>query len=146
MLNLIAKHILVIAIALVPTASFAQAPDTLDVYGVWRTLPNDGLVRVSDCGDGTPCGTIIRVDPEAGLGEFDTENPDPALRRRTIVGLTLLSDFRRGRDSWRSGRIYDPQSGRSYRSFLKKLPDGRLQVQGCFGPFCQTQRWEPIRR
>ena len=142
MIRSLGIYFLIASSAFGSTSAIAQELSDLDVYGVWRTTPTDGHVRVDDCGDGTPCGVIIRVDPDAGLGEFDSKNPKPELRDNPIVGLTMLSGFEKGADRWRSGRIYDPQSGREYRSSLKRLPDGRLQVKGCFGPFCQTQRWD----
>ena len=67
--------------------------------------------------------------------------PDPALRKRRLLGLPILSGFTADGDMWR-GRIYDPKSGKTYKSQVRRKPDGSLEVKGCVGPFCQTQVWK----
>ena len=43
-----------------------------------------------------------------------------------------------------SGRIYDPKSGKTYRSVLER--DGAaLTVKGCIAIFCKTQTWTRAR-
>ncbi len=127
----------------------AFADPRFEVEGVWLTPDGDSKVEIYDCGDGTPCGRVVWIDPEA-LEAPDTpdtvtdrNNPDPELRSRPVVGLIMLSEFERGRSRWKSGRIYDPETGRTYGSRLKQLDDGRLEVKGCVGPICITQRWSP---
>jgi uncharacterized protein (DUF2147 family) len=74
----------------------------------------------------------------------DRNNPDPKLRNRPVEGLTILSGFTDAGSDWR-GRIYDPNSGKTYKSVLKREADGRLKVQGCIAFFCRTQRWTAAR-
>lgn len=125
----------------------AASADPHDVYGVWLTEAGTAKVEIADCGDGTPCGDIVWMDPaalRAGLTPetaVDENNPDEALRDRPVLGLTMLSAFERRRNDWRGGRIYDPEEGKSYGSRLKRLESGALQVKGCIGPICQTQTW-----
>ena len=38
------------------------------------------------------------------------------------------------------GQIYDPKSGKTYRSVVYKGKSGSLVVKGCIGPFCQAQQ------
>ena len=52
----------------------------------------------------------------------------------------MLSGFTDQGKDWR-GRIYDPRSGRSYKSILSREADGTLKVQGCIAFFCKTQVW-----
>ena len=99
------------------------------------------LRDIRDCGDGTPCGRIAWIDPASADTTTDTQNPDPALRGRPLVGLQLLSSFERGRNRWQAGTIYDPESGKTYKSRLRRRDDGMLEVQGCIAFICQTQRW-----
>jgi uncharacterized protein (DUF2147 family) len=75
----------------------------------------------------------------------DRNNPDPRLRGRPIVGLTILSGFGRSGNIWTGGRAYDPKAGRSYRSNLALNPDGSLKVTGCVLFICQSQRWTRAR-
>ena len=128
----------------------SAAADSLDVYGTWLTEAGTAHVEIGDCGDGTPCGDIVWMDPASmrpGLTPetaTDENNPDPERRADPVLGLTMLSDFEAKRRDWRGGQIYDPESGRTYGSRLKRLEDGRLQVKGCVGPICQTQVWSEV--
>ena len=139
------KTLSLIAISLGLTAG-AHA-DGKDVFGIWLTEAGSAKLEISDCGDGSPCGRVVWMDPAAmrpGLTPetaTDENNPDPALRDTPVLGLLMLSDFDARRRDWRGGKIYDPESGRTYGSRLKKLEDGTLQVKGCIGPICQTQVW-----
>ena len=130
----------VATLLLMPVTAHAAEPIT----GQWLTKEGKAIVTVAPCAAGV-CGRITKVlkpNPE-GHG-VDERNPNPALRNRPIVGLPILSNFVDGGRDWR-GRIYDPEAGKEYRSILKKLPDGNLQVQGCIAFFCQTQLWRPVR-
>lgn len=122
-------------LAAVPAS--AAAP----VAGTWRTADKDALVRVGDCGDSV-CGRVARflVSPPQGADQRDVNNPDPRLRNRKLLGLPVLNGFRRDGDLWR-GEIYDPKTGKSYRSVMRRLDADRLEVKGCIGPFCKTQVW-----
>ncbi len=137
------KSILSLALA----ASFAFPALALDVEGVWLTEAGSSKVEITDCGDGTPCGAIIWIDPASVLPEnegkilMDDNNPDASLRGQTLVGLQILHSFREGRNNWRRGKIYDPESGKTYGSGLRLNDDGTLNVKGCIGPLCQNQTW-----
>ncbi|NJR20288.1 MAG: DUF2147 domain-containing protein [Hyphomonadaceae bacterium] len=78
--------------------------------------------------------------------ELDTNNPNPALRTRPLIGLNILSGFTRQADnSYKGGTIYNPEDGRTYRSEFRLKPDGRLEVKGCVGPICRAQIWTAVR-
>ncbi|MEM1105966.1 MAG: DUF2147 domain-containing protein [Pseudomonadota bacterium] len=130
-------------------AAGAAHADGKDVFGIWLTQSQTAKLEITDCGDGTPCGRVVWIDP-ASLPEgltaetsLDVNNPDPAMQDRPVLGLMMLSGFEARRRDWRGGEIYDPEEGRTYGSRLKRLDDGTLEVKGCVGPFCQTQVWQP---
>ncbi len=108
--------------------------------GNWVTMGGQSVVRFGACGIGW-CGNIDRIlrhDPSS-TGR-DSNNPDPALRSRTIQGLRIVELTEANGDRWK-GTIYDPRSGRRYKAFVRRLPSNVLEVQGCLAFFCQTQRW-----
>ncbi|MGX7950967.1 DUF2147 domain-containing protein [Tsuneonella sp. HG249] len=111
------------------------------IDGLWITAEKTGQVRIGDCGS-TRCGRLAKflVVPPQGLDQRDTNNPDKSLRARKLLGLPILTGFKADGKVWR-GTIYDPKAGKSYRSILRRLDGGRLEVKGCIGPFCQTQIW-----
>lgn len=119
----------------------ATASD-LDVAGLWQTPDGSSVVQIMDCGDGTPCGVVVSVDPECGGMLADENNPEPDLRGRDMVGVTLLHGFSPRRGAWGSGAIYNPKDGRTYRAHLQLLSDEALSVSGCLGPICKKLIWE----
>lgn len=125
--------------------SIAPASAADAISGRWITEKRDAVVEIKTCGNAT-CGTIARflVAPPDGADQRDINNPEPRLRTRRLLGLPILTEFREDDDQWR-GRIYDPNSGRSYRSIVRRTGANTLEVRGCIGPFCQTQTWRRAR-
>ena len=115
----------------------------LDVYGVWLTDKENSKVEIADCGDSTPCGRIVWIDAPDADTLLDAENPDEALRARPLMELVILNGFEAKKDQWKKGTIYDPETGKSYGSKLRRLEDGTLEVKGCIGPLCQKRIWTP---
>ncbi|WOI53769.1 DUF2147 domain-containing protein [Parvularcula sp. LCG005] len=114
-----------------------------DVFGNWFTPRRDSVIEIYDCGDETPCGRVIwMIDDQTGE-TLDTQNRDPDLRDRSILGMVLLEDFEPHDKGWTNGDIYNPEDGRTYRAKLKRLDDGTLEVKGCMGPICKGQVWLP---
>lgn len=122
----------------------APASASVPIDGHWLVEDGTVVIAVGRCGAAT-CGRIerlVHIPPSAP--RTDVNNPDPALRGRPFVGLPVLSEFADAGDDWR-GRIYDPKSGRSYKSIVRRQPDGSLKVQGCISFICRTQHWQPVK-
>ncbi len=134
------RHLFPLALILAVTPALAApAP----VTGRWLTTEGKAIVEIAPCG-AQLCGRIAKVlKPRPGGPAIDSNNPDPAKRRQPIEGLSILTGFTAKDDRW-AGRIYDPESGRTYRSELV-AQGGTLKVKGCFGPFCRTQEWTRAR-
>jgi uncharacterized protein (DUF2147 family) len=118
----------------------AGPPAAADIAGPWITPERDSIMQFDPCGPGW-CGRIAKVlrrQPDAPL--TDIHNPDPALRAHPIEGLQLFTLTRFDGAAWR-GTVYDPRSGRVYKAFVRRKESGQLDIQGCFGPFCQTRTW-----
>ena len=131
-----------LALALALAAALAvPAAAAEPIAGRWITEDRDAQVTIGECGQ-SMCGRVSRflVAPPEGADQRDVNNPDQALRDRRLLGLPVLTGLVEDGDLWR-GRIYDPKSGKSYRSVVRRVSAGRLEVEGCIGPFCQTQVW-----
>lgn len=127
-------------------ASFAApvaAADSID--GRWVTEDKDGIVEIRKCG-ATHCGKIVRflITPPDGPDQRDIYNPNPKLKKRKLLGLPVLTNFKEEPTLWR-GTIYDPNTGKSYRSVIRRKSASTIEVKGCIGPFCQTQIWRRAR-
>lgn len=118
-------------------ASGAQA--AAPIAGRWLTEDGNAVIAVGPCGAVT-CGRVARIlVPVKGGPATDRNNPDQRLRDRPLDRLEVLSNFTDAGKDWR-GRIYDPKSGKSYKSIVSREATG-LKVQGCIMMFCQTQHW-----
>ena len=119
----------------------AHATDGKAVYGTWLTESGSAVVAITDCGNATPCGTIIRLTGTEDQGALDTANPDPDMAKKPLVGAPMLWGFKPKKKKWSSGKIYNAENGKTYKSKLELQDDGTLEVKGCVGPICQAQVW-----
>lgn len=126
----------------------AQAFASPAITGNWITAEKSAVIKVGQCVQGgqTICGRISRFvkAPAHGNDQRDDNNPDPKLRNRKLLGLSILTGFTRDGEVWR-GKIYDPNTGNTYRSVVRRKSADVLEVKGCIGPFCQTQIWQKAR-
>lgn len=127
-------------LSLLLLAGTAQAAEP--IAGRWVTENGKAVVAIGPCGAAT-CGRIARVLVATPGPATDRYNPDPARRGQPIQGLEILSGFSDKGADWR-GRIYDPESGKTYKSIVAREPGG-LKVQGCVMMFCRSQHWKPAR-
>jgi uncharacterized protein (DUF2147 family) len=121
-------------------AAPAQAADP--IAGRWITQEKDAVIAIKRCGKSL-CGTLERflILPSGGKDQRDVNNADPAKRERRLLGLPILMSLTPDKELWR-GEIYDPKSGRTYTSEVRRKGTGALEVKGCFGPLCRTQEWK----
>ncbi len=127
-------------LGLAVSAAPAYAADP--IAGRWVTQEKDAVIAIKRCGKSL-CGAIetFLVLPAGGKDQRDVNNADPAKRARRLLGLTILSGLTPDNDVWR-GEIYDPKTGRTYISEVRRKGTGALEVKGCFGPLCRTQEWK----
>jgi len=120
----------------------ANAKDVDELTGLWRTVRHGALVEIVDCGNATPCGLLASASEAAPKGTTnDIRNRNPALRERPLIGVPILWGFRRNNAGWKSGRIYNPEDGKTFRAKLRLLSKNELRVTGCLGPLCRSQIW-----
>lgn len=142
---MILAQLAVSAAVAVPTATRAAGADP--AFGLWLTPGGSAKVRVGPCA-GHPsdaCGILVWLRhgrDGAGAPVRDVANPDPRLRTRPLAGVALIGGFRRtGPGRWTDGHIYDPDTGKTYRSTMSVASDGTLDVAGCVLVICRSQTW-----
>ena len=139
---------LVVLIALV-AAPVARSETAGEPTGVWLTQAGDARVKVSKCGGGL-CAVIVwlkdPINAATGKPEVDDKNPNPALAKRPMIGLSLFSGMRPvGPNKW-SGQIYNADDGKSYESHISVSSPDTLRVEGCVGALCGGENWTRISR
>lgn len=139
----------IIALSAILAAPSARAQGAGEATGVWMTQAGDARVRVSKCGSGI-CGVIVGlkdpIDPATGKPQVDDKNPNPALRKRPMIGLSLFSGMQPSAPGKWSGQIYNADDGSSYASNVSVTGPNSLKVEGCVGALCGGENWTRVGR
>lgn len=129
-------------------AACAGAEGTLE--GCWISAADDGVIEIRRDEDDALRGRVVGVaeplfteGPREGEPLVDLNNPDVALRARSIAGIYVVEGLRRDGERWRDGRLYDPRSGRRFSARAWLDGDGLLRIRGYLGVhlFGVTLRW-----
>lgn len=137
------KYILFLILSFLNSNIFADD----NIFGYWLT--SGSIVEIENCNNQV-CGKIVTVFVEEGVDPesiLDENNKDKSLRKRTIIGIDLLSEFEiknKDQKTFKGGRIYDPRSGNSYKSNLYLNDNGILKVEGCLAFMCDGEEWQPL--
>jgi uncharacterized protein (DUF2147 family) len=137
------KAISLAALALLATTRVALADDP---SGVWRLDSGKVTVKVEQCG-AELCANIVGLKEPTykdGTPKIDRHNVDPALRKRPLMGLNVLSDMKpSGENSWK-GAIYNADDGKTYSATM--VLDGNvIKLKGCVaGIFCKTNTFTKV--
>lgn len=131
----------VIGVMLAASAAFAQ-----DVIGKWKLDDGTAIVEVYKSGDAFNGKIVWLEEPtdENGAPAKDKNNPDPALRKRELIGLNMLSGLKKtAENEYSGGKIYDPGNGKTYNCSMKV--EGKvLKVRGSLdkkGLIGRTMDW-----
>lgn len=113
------------------------------ILGQWTTKEGKSHVVISKCDAGL-CGKIVWLkEPNypadddkgmAGKPKVDRENPNPEFRKKSTIGLQVLSGFKTNHGNvWEDGTLYDPKNGKTYKSNLTLDDPKTLKVRGYIG-------------
>ncbi len=125
------------------TSLFAQNAD--GVKGTWLNETKDVKVEIYRSGD-KYAGKITWMknvyEADGKTVKKDIHNEDASLRNRTLINLNILTSFSFDDGEWTGGSLYDPRSGKTYKSKMK-LRDGNLEIRGYIGSpmFGKTTTW-----
>lgn len=117
--------------------------DETDIAGRWLSGDKSGWIEIRLI-DGNPVGTAAGATQPEVHPRVDKFNPDPALRERPLLGITILHGFAyEGDGVWKGGTIYDPNSGKTYKSTMTLVDQNTLKVRGYIGVslFGRSDTW-----
>ena len=128
----------------ISTISFGQN----QIIGKWLTQDKDGYVELYQL-KGKYFGKIVWIkspNNEKGKPKVDEKNPNPALRNTPVLGLVFLKDFvySASDKEWTNGTIYDPKSGKTYKSTVWLTDNNTLNVRGYWGFIYSTAVWTRV--
>ena len=117
-----------------------------DIIGIWLTGGKEpAKIQVYKLGEKFYGKIIWLKNPtEKRKQKLDINNPDKEKQKNPIVGLMMLKDFKfDGDDEWKGGDIYDPESGKTYNSYMYLKDKNTLKVRGYVGIslFGRTETW-----
>lgn len=128
-------------LAALPLAAVAQDSPT----GRWKTIDDEtgnvkSIVEISES-NGRLRGQVVEIlhsdrGPDPVCDKCKGENKD-----KPVKGMTILWDLERDGSEWKGGTILDPSNGKTYKSKLKLIDNGRLGVSGCVAFICREQVW-----
>ena len=107
-----------------------------DIIGNWLTTGKEpAKVQIYKSGEKF-YGKItwLKNPTDNGRQKVDINNPDKAKRNNPVIGLVILTGFKfNDYDEWRGGNIYDPESGKTYSSYLYLKDINTLKLRGYVG-------------
>ncbi len=124
-------------------AQSSQAPQGDAILGEWINAEQDAKFLIYKKDD----KYFGKITWGTGGDTKDSQNPDPKLRSKNLVGLTILKDFVfSGKNVWADGTIYDPKDGKTYSCKLTLKSARKLDVRGFVGVsmFGRTESWTKI--
>jgi uncharacterized protein (DUF2147 family) len=140
----VVSRLAVLAWAAAGLMALPGAAAASEATGVWRMENGRVTVRVAHCGSNL-CGTVVGLKKprdDKGRPRLDKENPNPALRRRPVVGLTILSNMKPQVDGYWTGTIYNRDDGNTYSSNMTLQNANTMRVKGCVASvFCSSMKF-----
>jgi len=132
--------IVIAAVLLTAATAFGAGPG--DIFGAWNTAGGDSKLELFKCGTKV-CGKIVwlkvpsyidPVDGPVGKTKVDWKNPNPAVRKRPILGLQVVKGLTaRSNYRWDKGTCYDPETGKEYKCKMQLIAPDRLDLRGFIG-------------
>lgn len=117
------------------TISMASASSADDIVGIWLSASGEGKIQIYKEGDRYFGKLYWMKEPNGPKGnpKLDSNNPDPALRNRPLLGSVILKNFRYNNGEWSDGHIYDPKNGKEYKSYMRLKDPQTLSLRGYIG-------------
>lgn len=128
-------------------ASAKTNPD--DILGVWLSSNGQAHLQIYKEGEKYFGKLVWLKEPNNAKGtpKLDANNPDETLRTKTLLGLVILRNFKYDDGEWSGGRIYDPQNGKEYKSYMKLKDSKTLNLRGYIGfsLLGRTEVWTRVK-
>jgi uncharacterized protein (DUF2147 family) len=124
-----------------------------DILGTWFNQDKDAKIDIFKCGNNY-CGKIVWLkepnypagskEGAPGTPKIDSKNPDVSHRSAPLVGMQIIQSFEFAGDNlWKNGKIYDPDSGKTYSAKATLVSHDQLDLRGFIGVSLlgRTEKW-----
>jgi uncharacterized protein (DUF2147 family) len=146
-----AFFLLVVVVAVMPLWA-----GTDDILGTWLNQKQDAKIDIFKCGTDY-CGKIVWLkvpiyptdskEGTPGTPKIDTKNPEASLKKRPLMGLQIMDGLQfSGGGLWKNGKIYDPDSGKTYSAKATLASHMELDLRGFIGLSLigRTEKWTRV--
>jgi uncharacterized protein (DUF2147 family) len=127
--------LLVCGFLFVAARAFATEPAADAILGQWFTEDDESIVEIYKAGSCYSGKIVWLKEPKNsdGTEKVDSNNADESKRGRKVMGMDIVTGFKYdGKSAWNSGKIYDPNNGKTY-SCNAKLDKEKLNIRGFIG-------------
>ena len=117
-----------------------------EIIGVWQTQDKEAKVKIYEQNGIYYGKTIWLKSPKTknGLPILDDKNPDKYLRKRSLIDLIILTDFKYESKEWIDGKLYNPFEGETYKCKMWLENSNTLKVRGYVGFLYETETWQKL--
>ena len=116
------------------------------ILGRWLSAEGNAQIEIYQSGE-KYFGKIVWMEEpydEDGNLKLDKENPEASLRSEPILNSIILRDFTYKNEQWKGGKIYDPESGKTYSSKMWLDGENTLSLRGYWGFLYRTSQWTRV--
>jgi uncharacterized protein (DUF2147 family) len=108
------------------------------VIGTWLNPERTAQVKTAGCGHSL-CATVVWASPDA-VRKAKNAGTDP------LLGLQLLSDYRRKPGSKWQGQVFVPDMNRHFFSRIEPVGLNKMRLSGCVlgGLICKSTIWTRV--
>ena len=121
------------------------------ILGVYKAVKDGAVskVRITKIGNNAYKAQVFWLEEETnpdGSIRRDIKNPDPAKRNTPSNQIVLIESVSYDSEEgvWNNGNIYDPTSGKVYKTIVDFKDDKTLRVRGFLGPFSKSLYWHKL--
>lgn len=129
------------------TKAYTQSGN--EILGTWYNTEKSAQIEIVKIGSEFQ-GKIIKLENTADYSTppLDSKNENEKLRIKPIVGLTILNGLKYSGGIWKDGKIYDPNSGKTYSCEVKLTNAQILEVKGYLGFSWvgRTVEWTKVKK
>jgi uncharacterized protein (DUF2147 family) len=117
---------------------FVSAAEAQSPVGEWIVEDGTAHIRIVPCGNAL-WGVISWTKDAPGQ---DENNPDPAKRSRSVMGMPILLNMKPAGQRW-DGEVYNAENGQTYTAHISLNSPNVLKIEGCVlgGLFCGGENW-----
>ena len=120
----------------------AVAAAAAEPTGEWLVADGTARIRIEPCGDAL-WGVIAWTETPGK----DENNPNPAMRNRSVIGMPILLSMKKVEPNRWDGEVYNAENGKTYTSRISLVKDDVLRIDGCIlgGFFCGGENWTRVK-